>query len=372
MSNTADASSIRVGGHTLAMFAYDIGFQVDLDAAEPLVHEATRRRVVRARRPAPSWFDYNHPPLRLLVEGSPIEVGAVATQATAEVLVHEFGAALITYRLPLPPTLAELPALGLDLHEHAALEADARKRVQRVVDAIQDAIVRPRLASAFEDYAVFAVASWEGDLPPSELYARHRSALAHAIEAERIELSPEQIRRSTDGVMSYAADDLAVIDWNAAILFDAEPDDVIAVLQHANLELLELRVLDRELDAILENADETLAAVTRARFWPSLTSGAVLRRSASLQTDAAMMFEGVNNAIKLLGNQYLARLYRLAAERLDLPAWHLGVQRKLDATENLYQKMSDSTSIRRLELLEWIIIILITVSILLPFTPWYH
>ena len=34
--------------------------------------------------------------------------------------------------------------------------------------------------------------------------------------------------------------------------------------------------------------------------------------------------------------------------------------------------MSDTTATRRLELLEWVIIILITVSIILPFTPWYH
>ena len=83
------------------------------------------------------------------------------------------------------------------------------------------------------------------------------------------------------------------------------------------------------------------------------------------------MFEGVNNAIKLLGNQYLARLYRLAAARLDLPSWQRSVQRKLDATESLYQKMSDAASTRRMETLEWVIIILIFLSMVLPFMPWY-
>ena len=48
------------------------------------------------------------------------------------------------------------------------------------------------------------------------------------------------------------------------------------------------------------------------------------------------------------------------------------MQRKLEATESIYQKMSDSTSTKRLEVLEWVIIALITISIILPFTPWYH
>ncbi len=370
MPGVASPSSVPISGHALAFFAFDIGFQVDLDAAEPLVREATRRRVVRARRPAPVWFDYSPPPLRLVVEGAPVEVGGRPTDAAAELLVYDFGAALVTYRLPLPDRLADLPELGVAIYELQGLEADARERAARVLDAIRPAVERPKLAAAVEDYAVFAITSWEGG-DPSAILAAHREALARAIEAERAPLADEQVQRSTQGAMAYATTDLAIIDWNSAVLFDADPEDVISVLQHANIELLELRVLDQELDAILDHADETLASLTRSQLWPAFGSSALLRRFASVQTDAAVMFEGVNNAIKLLGNQYLARVYRLTATRLDLPAWQASVQRKLEATESLYQKMSDSTSTRRLEVLEWVIILLIALSIVLPFTPLY-
>ena len=363
---------MRITGDALVFFAFDIGFQVDLDAAECLVREATRRRVVRSRRPAPVWFEYSSPPLRLEVEGPSIDVGGRPTVSAAELLVYDFGAGLLTYRVPLPESMDQLPELGMALFEHADLEADARERVRGVMDTIRPAIERPEMAADVEDYAVFAIASWGENADPRAVLDSHRAVLARAIEAEPAALSAEQASRSTDGVMSYSSVDLAVIDWNAAVLFDTEPEDVISVLQHANIELLELRVLDRELDAILGNADEMLAAVTRSRLWPAFASGGMLRRYASVRTDAAVMFEGVNNAIKLLGNQYLARLYRLAAVRLDLPAWQAGVQRKLDATDSLYQKMSDATSTRRLEVLEWVIIALIAVSIVLPFTSWYH
>jgi hypothetical protein len=366
--------AVRIAGQAYAFFAFDIGFQVDLDKAEPLVREATRRRVVRARRPAPVWFDYSPPPLRLVMDGEAVGVGDRATEPAAELIIYDFGAAQVTYRLPLPATLGELPDLGVALYDHRGLEADARERVRRVMEAIRPAIERPRLAESVEDYAVFAVRGWEsedGAASVREVYEAHRRTLAGTIEAERAELSVEHMERCTGGAMSYSTSDLAVVDWNAAVLFDAEPDDVISVLQHANIELLELRVLDQELDAILDHADETLAVLTKSRFWPTFKSAAMLRRSASAQTDAAVMFEGVNNAIKLLGNQYLARLYRLAASRLDLPSWQASVQRKLEATESLYQKMSDSTATKRLEVLEWVIIVLIAVSILLPFMPFY-
>lgn len=370
MTASDDPSSVPISGHALALFAFDIGFQVDLDAAHPLVREATRHRVVRARRPAPIWFDYSPPPLRLVADGEPVSVGDAVTETAVEVLIYDFGAALLTYRLPLPVTLAGLPEIGAALYQHAGLEADARQRIARVLEAIRPAVERPKLAEAVEDYAVFAITSWEGG-SPAELLDRHRGVIAQAIEAERIGLSRGQIERTTGSTMAYADSDLAIVDWNAAVLFDAAPDDVVSVLQHANIELLELRVLDQELDAILDHADETLSALTRARFWPAFASSRMLLRFASVQTDAAVMFEGVNNAIKLLGNQYLARLYRESATRLDLPAWQSSVQRKLELTDSLFGKMSDSAATKRLEVLEWVIIVLIAVSILLPFTPLY-
>lgn len=358
------------------MLAFDVGFQVDLDKAEPLVQEATRRRVVRARRPAPVWFDYSPPPLSLVLAGEKLPVGpaefGLTTDASIELLLYDFGGALLTYRTPLPPDLESLPALACSLHDHPALEADARGHLKRIMEAIAGAIERPHLHDAVEDYTVFSIEHWPEDRTPEQLAVEHEADLAMALEAEREPVSAQQAERTLGGRIAYTDNDLAIIDWNAAVLFDKAPQDVIAVLQHANVELLELRVLDQELDAILDHADETLNTLIKRRIWPGFATGRILGRVAAAHTDAAVMFEGVNNAIKLLGNQYLARLYRVAAGRLDLPAWHASVNRKLEATDNLYDKMEGVASTRRLETLEWVIIILIMISIVLPFTPWYH
>lgn len=87
MAAPGTTPSVQIGGSALVLLAFDIGFQVDLDAAEPLVREATRRRVVRARRPVPVWFDYSPPPLRVVVDGDPVSVaGGAATEGAVEVL----------------------------------------------------------------------------------------------------------------------------------------------------------------------------------------------------------------------------------------------------------------------------------------------
>jgi hypothetical protein len=90
-------------------------------------------------------------------------------------------------------------------------------------------------------------------------------------------------------------------------------------------------------------------------------------RLAALQMESAILFEGINNALKLVGDQHLARLYALAAHRLHLADWDQSILRKLHTADGLYQKLADEQAGRRMEVLEWIIIGLFAVSIALPF-----
>jgi hypothetical protein len=88
-----------------------------------------------------------------------------------------------------------------------------------------------------------------------------------------------------------------------------------------------------------------------------------LTHIAELQVDSALIFERVTNTLKLLGDQYLARVYRLVSQRFHLEEWDASILRKLETLENIYGKMSDRAATRRMEVMEWIIIMLIALSI---------
>jgi hypothetical protein len=155
------------------------------------------------------------------------------------------------------------------------------------------------------------------------------------------------------------------------LLIGSDVDDVRAVLEFANVKLLEMRFLDDRLDRVLDTFYKALSA---DRWRPTLRSAGPreLRRLARLQMDSAMLFEEVNNALKLLGDQFLARVYRIASQRLHINTWDASIQRKLQIIEGIYSKLSDLQSSRRMELLEWIIILLIAVSIAIAFIPGLH
>ena len=71
----------------------------------------------------------------------------------------------------------------------------------------------------------------------------------------------------------------------------------------------------------------------------------------------------MNNTLKLLGNQYLARVYRLVNKRFHLEDWDASILRKLQTLESIYGKISDQASNQRMEILESVIVILSTFSI---------
>ena len=63
----------------------------------------------------------------------------------------------------------------------------------------------------------------------------------------------------------------------------------------------------------------------------------------------------------------MASRSRAAAQRLHLADWDASILRKLETLESTYQKIADQQTQLRMELLEWIIILLFVVSIVLPF-----
>jgi uncharacterized Rmd1/YagE family protein len=75
----------------------------------------------------------------------------------------------------------------------------------------------------------------------------------------------------------------------------------------------------------------------------------------------------VTNALKLLGDQYLARVYRASSQRYRLNEWNATLLRKLETIETIYDKVQDESNGLRMEVLEWIIVLLIAFEIALSF-----
>lgn len=350
------------------LVALDVGSAIRLEACRAQVAELTPDERIRHKGRAPGYFQFDPPPLRLLRDIEPIEIAGRRTSPQVEYLLYDFGGISVGYSLEVAGTLEELIELACRLGEEPALADHAALTAERLLELIREHVDHPGIAPLRESYLVFQIGVAPGDVDPREFVRAHAADVARLLRAERATLSEQEVQDALSGQVSFGPGDLALLDWSAAFLIDREPEDVVSVLEFANLQMLEMRFLDGELDRGLEEAYAKMQA--RHRWWrPGTvhTSRPRMQRIAELQVDGAVMFERVSNTLKLVGDQYLARLYRTATQRFRLSEWNAAILRKLDTLESIYQKTQDSANVLRMEVLEWIIIVLIAVSMVLPF-----
>jgi hypothetical protein len=360
-------SPVVARGVCHVLVAFEIGQSVDLARSEQLAATGARRPWRESRR-APQQFGNRPAPLSILQDPAGIPIVAGLEAIGVQIMLYDFGAASLSVVFPLTGPLESLPSLSGELYGHPPLLDCARTRIGALLETIAPAVVRPRLAETVEDYVIFQIDAFEPPLPPPVLVREHGATIARILRAEQGPVSDDERADALAARLSAGASDLAIVDWNASLVYDPDPSETCAVLEFANVQLLEVRFLDEQLDVALEQAYDTL---TRgARGLAILRSYAAdLDRIAELEADAAVVFERVTNALKLVGDQYLSRLYTLVSGRLHLGDWDASIGRKLQTIGGIYEKLADRATARRLEVLEWIVILLIAIEILLSVLP---
>src|SRR6267378_4440625 len=354
------ASPIIAQGTGYVLFAYDVAHAFDLAAAERQLASATQRQTVKQKRRAPAFFEYDPAPLRVTEPAESLGIGQDVTAPYVEFVLYDFGAVSVSYAIPLKGPLTGLPGLSTILYGNEQLQADSRRRVQQLLEALGDAAMRSRLADFVEDYVVFQIEAFSEPLEASMLWTEHAQTVAQVLRAESRPLSQQEVSDALASRLSFGPNDVT-------LLFDPEGEDVRAVIEFANTQLLEMRFLDAQLDEALEQAYDLLGRSPGLRRYLPSPYGLPLRRLGRLQLDAAVLFEQVTNALKLIGEQYLTRVYGHVSRRFHLAEWDVSITRKLQTLDGIYGKMADRAATQRMELLEWIIIVLIAVSIALPF-----
>src|SRR3954447_25993446 len=95
-------------------------------------------------------------------------------------------------------------------------------------------------------------------------------------------------RSRREKYFSYYDRDLVVIDWDAALIVD-DPrnfDEVLYIMELANLQLAELEAYDRILDASVDRAYRDLGSTTRFR---GKSTAGVQRELREIRVDLARL-----------------------------------------------------------------------------------
>jgi hypothetical protein len=360
-----DGKSMTWSGTLHAYVAFDWGDEVDLERARRVV-PAEAGDLPRRRRTPPS-FSYRPPPLRFRTDPVSLdlpEVGPVS--CPAEVTIFDFAAVSIALNVRFRLPASSLTRLAGWLAEPTPILKAGRAALTPFHEKLLPAIQDPAWKDDFsEEYFVFQLDP-EGPTEPAALLGPHAGWLAGLLRLETGPLSVEETAEALRFRLSYSPADLLVPDWASAILLDRDCDETLQAIEFANLQLLEFRHIDNRLDGDLAAAYRIIHKVqSRLPFWRNYARS--LRALGELKVEANGLFERTENVLKLIGDQYLARVYSLLARRFHLEEWEHSIQRKLEVIEGIYRVISDQAEAKRTELLELIVIVLILLEIVLAF-----
>lgn len=365
----------RIADGTVHVYRlFDVADAVDLAAAEAVV-SAPKSRLRLEGAQSGSALEFPRPPLHLGLGTREVPLASGPRAAEASAHVFDYGVVSVLYKLPIPPgtTLGDLVPLAEELFVEPTpgLDQLARREAEDVCRALGAALERPHAWEGLESYQVFFVRRFEGG-PVRALELLAYAPIPELLlgETSPVPLSPGERQEILTHHFSYLEDDLAVLHWNSALVVEPSGvEDIPDLLEFATAHLLELRyydaLLDRELHRIydeMEAGGSPVANVFTRRYRK------LQRDTAALLVELSEMIERLENAVKIVGDFYLARLYLSAVRRFRLPAWQETVLRKQKLVADVNDLTGDAADTSRAELLEMAIIALILFEIVAALT----
>ena len=220
-----------------------------------------------------------------------------------------------------------------------------------------------------ESYLAFCFLECGED--PAGFIERNRDYCAALLIGEEpgSSLHDSQIAATLGKPFSYRSGDLAVFELDRCIIIDPRGDyeDLLLIAEHANYQLLELRVLDKLLDTWLDEAEDDIRALTaggRRRVLGLRRPIEVkLAHIQALRFDALFILENLENSSKIIGDYYLGQVYARLCEIFNTEGWKWSVERRLDTLQDVYDMVKVDAGERRMVALE---VTFIIVCIIFP------
>jgi hypothetical protein len=348
------AADVGLHGAVLVLIQFDVSEEIRLDELRKIF--GARRAEASFKHAAPNYVQYQRPPVVEPIEPLVLDSGE---RLDAQIRYYDYGVLSVVFELPFSGDWDTLVRLSSRWVWDTDFTSLASKIVKSKLERARPALIKPYENWLHEDYFMFHV---------GELLSQYGDKIAQIVRGETALLSEGERQEVLQGRISYYPNDLAVIGWNAAFLYDsnAGAETAIQLLEYANSQLLEFRHYDELLTRELEGVYDFLETGGTG-LWSRWRTARAASKLHTVLLDVSELTEHADNAIKFLSDMFSARLYKLAASKVGVPDYKDLVQKKLRTAEELYHFMVDQFNQSRAFVLELMVVIILIIELVMLF-----
>jgi hypothetical protein len=362
------ASTERYHGEVVYLYAFDLAYDMNRQPLTEILGRPVQEYSIGPSKRSPKQLFFYKPQMVILPEEERrLAEGSVRIRRIVK--VYNIGAVSIQIRVPFQDKgLEDLVGYHNLAIQGSSVEHEARQLAGKVLEELRPYCIRPvSQPDPYEEYTVFCLR----DLPgrprtggQTEAWLKdHRRGVAGLLteEEDASLLSRQETVDSTRPYLSYYDNDLVVADWDSALVIgdDEAVEDVLHIMEVANVQLLELEAYDRLLDSALERAYRDL---NRARTGIGRD---VYRDLREIRVDMARLTDELENITKFFGDWHLARIYQQVCSRFHLADWNRIINEKLQTLADLYQLLQQDRNNFWMMILETTIVLLFILDLLL-------
>lgn len=350
---------------------FDVAEEINLRRVEEILSQKkTTSRLRLSRFPCRS-IQFRDPPIAVDLGEVTLKIGPRALRGYFVGKIFDLGVIGVTLRIPLPGNdyaAAREIAFYLanpagsreeEVSDSENIEALFLSQLQVICQLLQPALIKPTATAQnfVEDFTLYYFTSWKEEWDPVLLLLGENEPVSEQLRHETMRFS-----------LSYGHDDLTVITWEAALVYDARGStDIPDLIEFALCELLELRYYDQMLDWEMERMYDAIEEASRARIRRLGHYRRIMKQLMELMLDITEVTERIKNSLKVTGDVFYARIYGAALTVFRTRSWMESVERKMSLIQQNYSMLNNEIINQRSIMLELAIVILIIIEILLGF-----
>jgi len=344
---------------------YDVAEEIQLPLVEKILAESKPTARLKLSRIRPKCIHIPNPPVT--VELGDDRISLKNEQFPVKFLgkIYDLGVISIIMRilLPLPCPYEKIKNLAVYLTDTEELEPLFLKKRDEVKEALARTMVRPGNRDFEEDYIIFYFSHWNRDWDPVPLLLGEDEPVSQQVRRETLQHS-----------FTYGEDDLAIITWSSALVYDRTGSyDIPDLLEFALTQLLELQYYDSVLSeemAKMYGAIEEAETVTQFRRLKQYRE--IMNKLMELVVEINEITEKIQNSLKVTEDVFYARIYGTALSIFRTKAWMESIQQKSSVILQNYSFLSNRLVNQQSMLLELAIVLLFLLEIILTLPEFFR